>query len=489
MADSMPIPLPPRTPTPPPDDESEPQAIGLGLGGLEEVPGRKSSINPDSLLSPLSGKFAGRHDFSQALSPTDTNSLYSPVSSLGSLSEFHTPALGGSENARNPFNFTPMQYTAGSSLSNGRLDVGKRRGHKYKHSSIHTSHQIFQEPAPRPPLQLPTALDIPGWDEIWKSITREQASRAAWCCCHLLVAVYVHWSAQGSLAMTSLSRLLFFDFVGALLCVGVDVAGNFPVWKSSSIKHPFGLERVDVLIGFGMAVFIGFMGLDVLSHGIQHSLENTGGHVPHHTHKHERVSPGSVDTAALFAILATSISASLLGNHARIGKAMRFAYIQSLPSVLSNPSHFLTLSCSGLLLILPLLSIQTYTWFDMALSFSIALAMVAFGVRLGMFLASMLLMSYSGPGRGVDGKAAVKDVIAFIERDPAVTAVDEARLWQVHYGLCMANLKLRFRGSEDVMIKLRERVESLVRSRLGGGYGGGGTVRWEVSTQLTQEKE
>ncbi|TKA77675.1 hypothetical protein B0A49_02197 [Cryomyces minteri] len=444
MADSMPIPLPPRTPTPPPDDESEPHVIGLGLGGLEEVSGRKSSINPDSLLSPLSGTFAARHDSSQALSPTDTNSLYSPMSSLGSLSEFHTPALGGSENARNPFNFTPMQYTAGSSLSNGRLDVGKRRGHKYKHSSIHTSHQIFQEPAPRPPLQLPTALDIPGWDEIWKSTT-----------------LYVQWSAQGSLAMTSLSRLLFFDFVGALLCVGVDVAGNFPVWKSSSIKHPFGLERVDVLIGFGMAVFIGFMGLDVLSHGIQHSLENTGGHVPHHAHKHVRVSPGSVDTAALFAILATLISASLLGNHARIGRAMRFAYIQSLPFVLSNPSHFLTLSCSGLLLILPLLSIQTYTWFDMVLSFSIALAMVAFGVRLGMSLASMLLMSYSDPGSGVDGKTGVKDVIAFIERDPAVTAVDEARFWQVHYGLCMANLKLRFRGSEDVMTKLRERVESL----------------------------
>ena len=79
--------------------------------------------------------------------------------------------------------------------------------------------------------------------------------------------------------MTALSRLLLFDAAGATVCVVVDVMGNFEVWKRSSIKHPFGLERADVLAGFGMAVFIAFMGLDVISHGVQHSLENVGSHV------------------------------------------------------------------------------------------------------------------------------------------------------------------------------------------------------------------
>lgn len=235
-----------------------------------------------------------------------------------------------------------------------------------------------------------------------------------------------------------------------------------------------------------MAVFIGFMGLDILSHGIQHSLENAGSHEPHSHHDHSRVSSGEVDVSALLAIVSTLVSAVLLQNHARIAKAMRFELIAGWGRILGNPSHFLTLSCSTLLLLLPLLSIDTYTWFDAALSFAIALMMIAFGTRLGTSLASVLLMSYSGPG----GSRSVKDVIAEIETDPAVSAIEDARFWQVHYGLCMANLSLRYRGGDYGvdMARLRDRISSLVRNRLGGGYGSGG-LKWEVSIQLTMERD
>lgn len=90
----------------------------------------------------------------------------------------------------------------------------------------------------------------------------------------------------------------------------------------------------------------------------------------------------------------------------------------------------------------------------------------------------MLLMSYSGPG--------VTEVMREIENEPSISAVEEARFWQVHYGLCMANLKLRVRGLDESAIgKLRERIGLLVRNRLGGGYGKGGGIKWEVTTQFT----
>ena len=246
------------------------------------------------------------------------------------------------------------------------------------------------------------------------------------------------------------------------------------------------LERADVLAGFGLAVFIAFMGLDVLSHGIEHSLENAGSHESHHSHSHERVSPGSVDMAALLAILSTLVSALLLKNHARIGKAMRMELLAQWGKVFGNPSHFMTLSCSTLMLVLPLLSIKTYTWFDAALSTAIAITMIAFGVRLGSALASMLLMSYAGPG----GSTAVRNVISEIEVDPSVGGIDEARFWQVHYGLCMASLKLRYRGNMygDELKTLRDRLTSLIRNRLGGGYGSG-DLKWEVTIQLALDKD
>lgn len=97
----------------------------------------------------------------------------------------------------------------------------------------------------------------------------------------------------------------------------------------------------------------------------------------------------------------------------------------------------------------------------------------------------MLLMSYSGKG--------VSEVMREIVNETAITGVDEARFWQVHYGLCMANLKLRVRGmgsghSEDqALAKLRERICLLVRNRLGGGYGKGAGLKWEVTVQFSAD--
>ncbi|KAK0870189.1 cation diffusion zinc membrane transporter Zrg17 [Friedmanniomyces endolithicus] len=296
---------------------------------------------------------------------------------------------------------------------------------------------------------------------------------------------YVQFSGAGSLAMTALSRLLLFDAAGATVCVAVDVMENFEVWKRSSIKHPFGLERADVLAGFGMAVFITFMGLDIISHGIQHSLENIGHHESHSPHSHERVAAGPVDISALLSITSTLVSAVLLRNHARIGRAMRLNLIAGWGAILGNPSHFLTLSASCLLLIMPFLNMSGYKYFDLSFSFAIALLMIAFGVRLGMSLASMLLMSYKPHARD---KRAVREVIDEIETDPGVSSVEEARFWQVHYGLCMANLKLRYRngsGYGDEMTRVRQRVTSLIRQRLGEAKG----VVWEISVQMAVERD
>ena len=320
---------------------------------------------------------------------------------------------------------------------------------------------------------------MPTFKEYRASMTKEQRLRLGWCFCHLSVAGLVGWGAHESLALTVLSRLIFYEALGAFLCVAVDVGSNFEVWKRSTIRHPFGFERSEVIAGLGMSVGLLFMGLDLISHGLTHALEDKGGHSPHHAHAHERVSPGSIDLAALSGIICTVVSATLLKNHARIGKVMRLGAIANLPSVLSNPSHFLTLSCSSLLLVLPLLSIQMYVWLDRTLSFSVAIAMVALGWVQGWSLGKMLMMSYSGPG--------VSDVLYDMETDPAISAVEEAKFWQVHYGLCQANLKLRVRNLEEIG-RLRDRVASMVRNRLGGGYGGGGQ-KWEVSTQITLEKD
>jgi len=132
------------------------------------------------------------------------------------------------------------------------------------------------------------------------------------------------------------------------------------------------------------------------------------------------------------------------------------------------------------MLLLPLLTITLYLWLDRLLCTIIAISMFVLGVRLAIAQGLMLLMSYSGQG--------VSEVMREIAKEPMIVNVEEARFWQVHYGLCMANLKLNVRGDDVSIGKLRERLNFLIKNRLGGGYGAGKGVKWEVTTQFTVDR-
>ncbi|KAI0541011.1 cation efflux family-domain-containing protein [Xylaria digitata] len=471
--------------------------------------------NPNSHSRDDSNRFSHRHHTSQStltasvgdsrhahypfydskrLSPVaptfrDHNTLLVPrmASNTGDdvSNENSSPIDIPKSNAPNPFNF----QTQVISTSPVKPNVGQRRGHKYKHSSISAQHQIFQEPPPRPPLALPRDLPVPTLKETWKSMSRDQRHRLYWCICHVLVAIWLFLSAHGSPTMTALSHLVFFDVGSALICVAVEVLGNFEVWKRSSIRYPFGLERSEVLAGFAMSIFLIFGGFDLVSHNVKHVLEGHGDHGGHGSHDGPRVAMGSVDLVSLAAIVATLISAFGLRNHARISRAMRVSYLASLPSILSNPFHFLTLSVSALLVMLPLFSIHLHIMLDSVVCGLVALAMFGLGARLAIAQGLMLLMSYGGRSGSTSGKYkefGVSDVLREIETEPSIERVEEAQFWQVHYGLCMANLKVSVaKGCDDATLsRLRLRISNLIQNRLGEGYGRGGSLKWEVSLQM-----
>jgi Co/Zn/Cd efflux system component len=325
--------------------------------------------------------------------------------------------------------------------------------------------------------------------------------------------------------MTALSHLVFFDVGSAAVCVAVEVLGNFEVWRRSSVRHPFGLQRVEVLAGFAMSVFLVFGGFDLLSHNLKHVLESVGEHKPHHPHAHPRaLSPGTVDTASLAAVVSTLISAYGLRNHGRIRRVMRvqlpFFFWAGAPrfaddiDILANPFLFLTLTFSFLMLLLPLLSVTHFVWLDRVICAAIAVSMFVLGIRLAVAQGFMLLMSYSGKGSstassaGVSGAAkktdnkvvgsgvagsdsSVSAVVQEIESEPNIARVDEAQFWQVHYGLAMANLKICLvRALDDsTLSQLRSRVARVINNRLGEGYGRGSSLRWEVTVQTSTDRQ
>lgn len=443
------------------------------------------AFSSNSMLSPT------RADFTSSGSTVDEDEAWSPSTPQKGEDNGFLNVTPGQHTPKNPFNFTTQEYVAATRAKLARSSQenipGKRRGHKYKHSSIHTSHQIFQPPAQRPPLAVPAALPVPTRKEAWGSISHNQNLRLGWSVAHLVVAALIQFVASGSLAMTALSRLMLFDAAGAISCVAVDIMSNFEVWNRSTIRHPFGLARADVLAGFGMSVFIAFMGLDIVSHGTQHALENLGDHEAHSPHSHVRPSTTSIMLAVAVATVTTLVSALALGNHARIGRTMQVPWLARWGDVLGNASHFLTLSCCVLILLLPLLSDSIFRIADPLTAFGIAFMMIAFGSRLGIRLGNILLMAYNQPA----DEQVVRRLIADIESDSSVSAVEEAQIWQVNYSLGLADLKIRYRASgyADEVAKMRKRIVSLVRTRLSGVYGETKGLRWDISIQVALEKD
>lgn len=110
-------------------------------------------------------------------------------------------------------------------------------------------------------------------------------------------------------------------------------------------------------------------------------------------------------------------------------------------------------------------------------------------------------MSYPPPPptRAGVGVGVVEGLVKEVERPGGgVKRVLECKVWQVHYGLGMAGLRVVLeKGVEEGGV--RERVGRCVKDWLGGGGGGGGGggeggmgsvgggVRWEVSVAAVED--
>lgn len=171
---------------------------------------------------------------------------------------------------------------------------------------------------------------------------------------------------------------------------------------------------------------------------------------------------------------------------AMVVAAMQFAALSNLPSVLSNPSHLLSLACSAVLMLQSLLGLQSPR-LDSLLALSMATSMIAIAVRLVKALGSMLLMSYQGTGH----IAAVSGLIDEIARLPGVVEVAEARFWQAHHRLCLATIHLLLDPRRPELggleaAQLRDRVTSLVLERLDNDHRGRPRLRGDKAASATQ---
>ncbi|KAK7203199.1 cation efflux family-domain-containing protein [Myxozyma melibiosi] len=358
---------------------------------------------------------------------------------------------------RKPFNF---QSTVAS-----RSPVNKpnqRRGHKYKHSSV--SMNFFLEPPPRPPPVLPSHFPVPTYKETIHSMSHDQKIQLIWCGVHFIIGLQLWLISYESTVLMALSHVICYDAFSATVSVLVDVLSNFDVWKTSSVRHPFGLQRTEILAGFASTVGLLFMGIDIGSHLCENFVKNVITESVPHDHEAEQFFARGSALAIILSLVATVVSSIVFKNHERVGTAVQFTYIRKLPYGLNNPLYLTTILSFLVMLTLPSWASQAYFGkIDAVLSVGIAGVMCFVGWMTALTLGRMLLMGFNPQSHQMIAKK--------IQAEADVSSIEEIRMWQVHYGLCIINIRLRVRGGTANEAQIRANVNAIVGEVLKANMG------------------
>ncbi|QID87809.1 Endoplasmic reticulum zinc transporter [Saccharomyces pastorianus] len=171
-----------------------------------------------------------------------------------------------------PFNFTastlqPHQQTPPSSAASR---TSFRKGHRYKHSSV--SMNFFQEPEVKIPLNIAKSLPIPDLSDLTSNLPWPKAHMQLSIVGLQILACLITFQ-MGHLYswnnFITLSHFITYDIIGSLVIIFVENLSQFQVWFTGTITFPFGLNRIDVLLSFALAVSLCFVGLDLLFHIVE----------------------------------------------------------------------------------------------------------------------------------------------------------------------------------------------------------------------------
>ncbi|CAI5759269.1 unnamed protein product [Candida verbasci] len=405
-----------------------------------------------------------------------------------------------------PFNFRPQEVGQNNNL---QVKHTHRKGHKYKHSSV--SMNMFQEP--------PIAIDdlfknqnlnlitnsypIPKFNEILLSINQNQRLRLSWSFLHLSISVliFVIGFKFGLSSLSTLAHLVFYDSLGSILIVIVDIMTNFEVWNSSSLAYPFGLGRIEVLVGFALSASLIMVGFDLFSHFIEEFIilwvanEEHEHASSHHVHVKPNQESNWViyESILLITMIVSLISSKFIlaydrineiintqtnktSNYGLIDKDLKNQETSPIIKLIklwqNNPTHFITLSYTVYLIFSPLIP-QSLTS-DLAIDLNeiatiIVATMLCFnGWNLVRALGGILLCSF--PYSNYQYyllKSRIIDLITNQEWFKKTYQIEQFYITKFNYKVYVIGMKIIMKGSDsEEEIRVRFEVNRIIKKEI-----------------------
>ncbi|EGV62018.1 hypothetical protein CANTEDRAFT_115480 [Yamadazyma tenuis ATCC 10573] len=463
---------------------------------------RRNYVPPPIIAPPYS---------SRSGSPTRSTSPSRSNKHFRSKSPVRTPSSPTKQ--YQPFNFKSQEMSMNNNLS---VKPAHRKGHKYKHSSV--SMNFFQEPTPSniDNEYLSTITDsfpIPTLSESIASITKDQKIKLGWSAVHLMLSLLVFLSGHKiqQQELSTLAHLIFYDSLGSIVIILVEIMSNFDVWNNASLVYPFGLGRLEVLIGFALGASLVMVGFDLLSHICEEFIivllnmgeDSDHGHGgSHHVHRSDS---NVTNLLVYYVVLVSTIAITLITSNyilaaKKINKIIKetpshnrnvsnmgllddlelpstssktFEKLEDFASIITkNPTYILTLSYAVFLVLSPIMSGFISKQFEIDLnemaSIIISLLFCLTGWKLVKALGEILLLSYPSTNIVYNKlKASILNEISGLEMFKKSHKVDRLFITKFNYDTFVVGIKVSMPGaSVDEEAIFRFEVSRLINRKL-----------------------
>ena len=407
----------------------------------------------------------------------------------------------------NPFNFQPQEVMLSNNGPSQSLQVkpAHRKGHKYKHSSV--SMNLFQEPPPMSANEqqlkaIPDLYPVPNYKEALSSVTKQQKSKLVWALGHfsLSIVIFVIGFRYGFGSLATLAHLVFYDSLGSLFIVLVDIMSNFEVWNSSSIAYPFGLERIEVLVGFALSASLLMLSFDLFSHFFEEfilSLMSDDDHLDHE-HLSHRVHDGHGNASTnllpyemvLIISLAVSLVSSRINEMMTSGESthtknhdttifvhapaftLRQRFLRILETWRNYPTHMITVTYASFLIVLPLIP-ETFVKelaYDINKCATILVACLLFynGWILVKLLGGILLCSFPHSNYEYTVlKSKIKQGVLSLDCFKEGFSIDKLFITKFNYQLYVIGVSINMKGADsDEEVRMRFEVNRIIRNEM-----------------------
>ncbi|KAK5822567.1 cation efflux family-domain-containing protein [Linnemannia elongata] len=342
-------------------------------------------------------------------------------------------------------------HAHGHSHGHGHHDHG--HGHDHDHDHHHHHHH---------PVSFRSQL--PSYGEIFGNLMPKQKTMFTWILVHSTIAVFTWLSGMraGSLSIIGLSYMLLFDAFGILNIFVSSVIHTDIKMKKSTVKHPFGVQRFEILFGLFNAIFLLFIGMNMLKESLEHLMLEDD----HHGGDHGAVVrvPVFWTLVALGATLVSSLGYQnhkqfclLLNANGHVSTQAAFGRSDSskLVSLASNKFTLTSLAC-----VVGVLLVAMFPKFD-ALDKMIAIGQSIVMFSLGGPLAKVLgmLLLQTTPPRAME---TIEDTVRQLSAvNPAILRMERAHIWTNTFGQLIGTVVISVAKGADEQAILASIHQSL----------------------------